>query len=140
MQRERTQSRFSPGRFNGLSSVPPFHDLRVGFSCRLFAVLVVYLIQHGTSSLRATVTEPVIELVNPLNVRTVLTVENQTAAPASADCVHDAEHIPDRFPLVVIGITLELPSFERDGFYRTPCAPTHQRAHRQAAKRDCATQ
>lgn len=85
-----------PSQFR-LSSVPSFHDLRVGFSYRLFAVLVVYMIQHGTSSLRATVTEPVIELVNPLNVRTVLTVENQTAALASADCVHDAEHIPDRF-------------------------------------------
>jgi hypothetical protein len=54
------------------------------------------MIQHGTSGLRATVTEPVIELVNALNVRTAFTVENQTAALASADRVHTAS-IPASF-------------------------------------------
>jgi len=58
------------------------------------------MIQHGTSGLRATVAEPVIELVNPLNVRTLFTAENQAAALASADRVHAASILASfSFPL-----------------------------------------
>lgn len=49
------------------------------------------MLQHGICGLRATVTEPVIELVDTLHVRTVFALENQAAPLASRDRVHDTE-------------------------------------------------
>ena len=51
-----------------LRSVPSFHDLTLRIPYRLFAVLVAYMLQHGSCALRATATESAIELIDALNV------------------------------------------------------------------------
>ncbi|MFZ0796654.1 MAG: hypothetical protein WCA13_05765 [Terriglobales bacterium] len=60
------------------------------------AVLGEYMLQHGTSSLRATAAESVIELVDVLGMWTVKADEDY-AVRASADHVHDAEHTRSLF-------------------------------------------
>jgi hypothetical protein len=75
-----------------LSSIPSFYNLRRKKPHRLCAVVVAYMLQHGTGGLRATATEVVIEPANTLNVQTVLALENWPADLASADRVHNSEH------------------------------------------------
>ena len=74
-----------------LSSMPSFHDLRVGPPNRLFAVLLAYMLQHGICGLRATATESVIELVDALSMWAVMADEDH-AAGVFVDRVHNPEH------------------------------------------------
>ena len=97
--------------FFALSVRPSFHGLSLGFAYRLFAVLVEYMLQHGTRGLRATAAEPVIELIDVHGVRALLASEGHAASGDPVDRVHDAEHNRGPFPRGVIVITLPLPSF-----------------------------
>lgn len=54
-------------------------------------MFVENMIQHGASSLRATTAESVIELLD-LNSMSAGMADEDYAARASVDCVHDAEH------------------------------------------------
>jgi hypothetical protein len=54
-------------------------------------MLVVYMLQHGASGLRATTTESVIELVDAHGMWAVKADEDN-AARVSVDRVHHAEH------------------------------------------------
>ena len=58
---------------------------------RLFAVLVAYMLQHGACGLRATATEPFIELVDALSMWAVM-ADQDHAARVFVDRVHHAEH------------------------------------------------
>ena len=62
-----------------LSSIPSFHDLRLKISYRRFAVLLAYILQHGTCGLRTTATESVIELVDALSMWAVMADEDHAA-------------------------------------------------------------
>jgi len=74
-----------------LSSMPSFHDLTLRIPDRLFAVLLAYMRQHGTRSLRATATESVIELGDALSMWAVMADEDH-AARVFVDRVHNSEH------------------------------------------------
>ncbi len=106
------------GSSPSLSSVPSFHDPRLRIPYRLFAVLVAYMLQHGTSGLRATAAETVIELVDVLGMWAVKADEDY-AARVSVDRVHVAKHTHCAFPPGVIAITFRLPPFGREGAHRT---------------------
>ena len=76
------------------------------------------MLQHGTSGLRATATETVIELVDVLGMGAVKADEDYTVR-VSVDRVHVAGHTRCAFPLGVIAITFRLPPFGREGAHRT---------------------
>jgi len=73
-----------------LSSIPSFDDRGLRISCRIFAVLVAYMLQHGACGLGATATESVIELVDALGMRAEKADEDH-AARFFVDRVHHAE-------------------------------------------------
>lgn len=95
-------------------SIPSFHGLRHRSPCRLFAVLVVHMLQHGLGRLRASASQPVIELIDAHGVRTLLAVEDHGTPifGSPLDHVHCAEHTRRRFPPGVIVVTFWLPWFE----------------------------
>ena len=71
-------------------------------------MFVENVIQHGVSSLRATATESFIELVDAFDML-AFTADEDYAARASVDRVHDAEHTRQFFRLGVMAITFWLP-------------------------------